>query len=175
MRTVGTRVARPTVALVRALGVAADAVVANVGTDRALVHILGAVEAGVAGRAAAAVLAYQIATSGTVAAGLRPTLVNVLSAVVALVAPGTAALVALHQVHTEVVGLSGDAHTVVNVDLAVLAGVAGQAGAGQLQRGAPLLALLHAGSTVQAGAGRTGVIGRLTAKTHVPENARNDG
>ena len=79
MRTVGARVARPTVALVRALGVAADAVVANVGTDRALVHILGAVEAGVAGQAAAAVLAYQIATSGAVAAGLARAVVRLLA------------------------------------------------------------------------------------------------
>jgi hypothetical protein len=169
MRAVGPRVAGPAVAFVGAFGVTADAIVADVGAGRTLVHVLRAVHAGEAGRAGAIVLAYQVPAGGAVATRLRRALVNVLSAGLALEALGTATLVALHQVHAEVVGLTGNVYTVVYVDLAVWASVTGQAGAGQLQRGAAFLTLLYTGGTVETGTRGTGIIGRLTTQAHLPE------
>ncbi len=165
----GARVAWPAVALVRPLRIATDPVVADGRAGRTLVHILRAVEAGEAGRTGAAVLAHQVSTRRAVATRLRRTLVNVLRAGVALEAGRTPTLVALHQVHAEVVGGAGHAHAVVNVHLAVGPRVAGQAGAGELERRAAFLALLDAGGAVQAGAFRTGVVGCLATQAHVPE------
>jgi hypothetical protein len=86
-----------------------------------------------------------------------------------LVTAGAAALITLHEIHAEVVCLTRDAHAVVDIDLAVGAGVAGQAGAGQLQRGTPLIALFDTAGAVQTGARGAGVVGSLTAESHVPE------